>query len=207
MHEYTGPHDYFNEAYVQEWERIANTRRPFRIQFFETFAMELAQIAEPRILEIGSGPGFLAEYLLGRLPITAYHLFDFSPPMLTLSRTRLAAFSDLIHFHQGSFLDAGWWQSLPGPFDAMISMQAIHEARQSERIPRLYTEMGLLLKAGGALLIADQVNNEVKNEAHLLTADEQMSALTQAGFQSVRQVYAAGDLAMFGARREPAGSV
>jgi hypothetical protein len=40
MHDYTGPHDYFNEAYVNEWASLANSKRPFRIDFFNAFVSE-----------------------------------------------------------------------------------------------------------------------------------------------------------------------
>ncbi|MEN3335411.1 MAG: hypothetical protein V7641_4776 [Blastocatellia bacterium] len=200
MHEYTGPHDYFDENYVQEWERIANSRRPFRIQFFDAFVAELQQITEARILELGSGPGFLAEHILRRCEVAAYHLFDFSPQMMELSRARLAAFGDRVCFHQGSFLDAGWWTTLPGPFDAIISMQAVHEVQRTARIPPLYAESRLLLKDGGAILIADKMDDLTRNEAARFTPDKHLAGFSEAGFKEIRQVHAAGDLVMFAAR-------
>jgi DNA-binding transcriptional MocR family regulator len=33
-----GPHDYFDENYVREWAGVANSRRPFRAEFFDAFA-------------------------------------------------------------------------------------------------------------------------------------------------------------------------
>jgi SAM-dependent methyltransferase len=200
MGEYKGPHDYFDENYVQEWERIANSRRPFRLQFFDAFAAELQPVAEAVILELGSGPGFLAEHILARCPVAAYHLFDFSPPMLNLSRARLARFADRVIPHQGSFLDEGWGETLPGPFDAVISMQAVHEVLRPERLARLYSESRPLIKPGGAILIADKMDGELKNEADRFTADKHLAALGHAGFKAIRQVKAAGDLVMFAAR-------
>ena len=200
MHEYTGPHDYFDENYVQEWERIANSKRPFRIQFFDLFAAELQQIAGGRLLELGSGPGFLAEHILKRCPVAAYHLFDFSPHMIELSRARLAPFGERVCLHQGSFLDDDWWRRLPGPFDAIISMQAIHEVRRAERMSQLYSESRLLLKDGGAILIADKMDDETKSEAERFTADKHLAAFSESGFKEIRQVYTAGDLVMFAAR-------
>lgn len=200
MMDYTGPHDYFNESYVRQWERIANSKRPFRIQFFDAFAAELKTLHKPNVLDLGSGPGFLAEYILKHCDVASYHLFDFSPHMLELSRARLAPFDEQTRFHQGSFLDEKWWQTLPGPFDAIISLQAIHELRDAARIPQLYSELRLLLVEGGIILIADQVNHETKKEEHLLTANEHKAALKRAGIEDVRQVYAAGDLVMLGGR-------
>lgn len=197
MHDYTGPHDYFNEEYVKEWTQIANSRRPFRLQFFEAFAAELAILSKPRILDLGSGPGFLAEHILDRCDAAAYHLFDFSPHMLNLSRARLGRFAERVGFHRGSFLEEDWWQMLPSPFDAIVSLQAVHEVRQADRIPQLYRELRALLGDEGIVLIADQVNDEEKQEEHFLTASDHETALREAGFDEVRQVCAIGDLKMF----------
>ena len=201
MHEFTGPHDYFNESYVRDWAGVANSRRPFRAEFFDAFALEVAALSEPRVLDLGSGPGFLAETILTRCAVASYHLFDFSPHMLDLSRARLAAFGERTCFHQGSFLDDGWWQSLPGPFDVVVSLQAVHEVRDAARIPQLYGELGLLLREGGMVIIADQVNSTEKTEEHFLTVSEHESALNESGLLNFRQVHAAGDLVMFAARR------
>jgi len=202
MHNYTGPHDYFNKGYVDEWVSIANLKRPFRHSFFDAIASEVKKLDRPRVLDIGSGPGFLAERVLTECDLTSYHLFDFSPRMIELSRERLKDFGDKAVFHQGSFLDNGWWRLLPGPFDAIVSLQAVHEVRESSRIPRLYGDLRQLLCEGGVILIADQVNTGDKREEHFLTSDEHQAALQNAGYDSVRIVYEEGDLTMFGGQRE-----
>ena len=206
MHDYTGPHDYFNEAYVSEWTMVANSKRPFRARFFDAFVSELAILHKLKVLDVGSGPGFLAERVLTGCDVASYHLFDFSPHMLELSRVRLRDFGERAVFHQGSFLDEEWWQSLPAPFDAIVSMQAIHEVRDSARIPKLYGELKLLLRVGGIVLIADEVNDGDKNEEHLLSLSEHEAALLKAGFERFRRVYAAGDLVMFAATRRRSDS-
>src|ERR1044071_8068633 len=197
MHKYTGPHDYFDKSYVTEWERPASDKRPFRAQFFNAFAAEVATLDKPRVFDLGSGPGFLAEHILTHCDVAAYHLFHFSPHMLALSRARLSRFTDRVHFHEGSFLDENWWQSLPGPFDAIVSLQAVHEVRDARRIPRLYAELKLILSENVMMLVADQVNDEQKQEEHFLTAAGHENALRAAGLKQVRQVYRGGDLGLF----------
>lgn len=205
MKDYTGPHDYFDENYVRWWDQAADSRRPFRIEFFNALAVEINEIHKPKILDIGSGPGFLARHIISNCDVDSYHLFDFSPHMLELSRTRLAPFAGRVSFHEGSFLDEGWWESLPGPFDAIVSMQAVHEVCDAARIPRLYSEMGRLLADNGLLLIADQVNVDGKKEEHFLTEQEQRAAFIDAGYKEVRRVYAAGDMMMFRASKLAGG--
>ncbi|MEK6408022.1 MAG: class I SAM-dependent methyltransferase [Acidobacteriota bacterium] len=200
MYDYTGPHDYFNEAYVNEWASVANSKRPFRPELFEAIVSELAVLHASKVLDVGSGPGFLAERVLAGCDVASYHLFDFSPHMLELSRARLRDFGDRAVFHQGSFLDDGWWRSLPAPYDALVSMQAIHEVREGARIPKLYGELRLLLEEGGIILIADEVNDGDQQEEHLLSLSEHESALLKAGFEGFRRVHSAGDLVLFAAR-------
>ena len=66
-----------------EWEATALSKRPSRPEFFAQFASSIKSATIPvhRILELGSGPGFLAEHLLHALPAVAYVAFDFSPAM------------------------------------------------------------------------------------------------------------------------------
>jgi SAM-dependent methyltransferase len=196
MHDYTGPHDYFDENYVREWEQRANSKRPFRIQFFEAFAAELTTLGRSKVLDLGSGPGFLAEYLLEHCDIASYHLFDFSPHMLELSRVRLARFKERAFFHQGSFLDKEWFRELPAPFDSIVSLQAVHEARDPARLPQVYSELRSLVREGGRALIADLVKGETNKEKHILTVDEHNAALKKAGFKEIELVLEGGDLAM-----------
>jgi SAM-dependent methyltransferase len=152
------------------------------------------------MLDVGSGPGFLAEHVLRSSDVRAYHLFDFSPHMLDLSRVRLRDFGERAVFHQGSFLDERWWESLPAPFDAIVSMQAIHEARDGSRIPKIYEELRRLLRPRGLVLIADEVNEGEKIEKHLLSLNEHEMALSGAGFEEFRLIRAAGDLVLFASR-------
>ena len=198
---YTGPHDYFDEQYVRQWERAANLKRPFRVEFFDAFVKELSALDHAKVFDLGSGPGFLAEQILARCSVASYHLFDFSPIMIDLSRARLARYTDRSFFHQGSFTEEGWSSRLPAPFDAIVSLQAVHEVRDVSRIPQLYRELRNLLSENGILLIADKVNSADDREEHHATPREHEEALGSAGLIEIRQVHAAGDLVLFAAKR------
>src|SRR5688572_19659704 len=56
---------------AREWERTVMAKRPWRTDFFARMSSEIAAATPPvkRILELGSGPGFLAQYLLQALDI------------------------------------------------------------------------------------------------------------------------------------------
>jgi len=200
MRDHSGPLDYFDEAYVKQWASAANAKRPFRSEFFDAFVSELSALHKPRVLDVGCGPGFLAERILTACDVASYHLFDFSPHMIEMSRARLRDFVERAVFHQGSFLDEGWTESLPAPFDAIVSLQTIHFAHDSARVQKLYGELKSILREGGVLLIADRIGDGVDKEG-VLSPSEHEAALSKAGFEEIRLVHAAGDLVMFAAVR------
>src|SRR5689334_17767201 len=111
-----------------EWERTVMAKRPWRTDFFARFGNEIAAAAPPvkRILELGSGPGFLAQYLLQTLNKASYTLLDFSAAMHELARARLGEFGRHAEFLQRDFKQPDWNEGL-GEFDCVVTMQAVHE--------------------------------------------------------------------------------
>jgi len=73
----------------------ADQARPWRSAIRDHIAARIATLRpRARVLELGSGPGLLAQRVLERCPdLESYTLMDFSEPMLAVSRERLAAFS------------------------------------------------------------------------------------------------------------------
>lgn len=201
MQKYTGPHDYFDQDYVDDWVGIANTRRPHRAKFIDAFVTEISRLAEPDLLDLGAGPGFLAEQVLSRCAVSSYHLLDFSPRMLELARARLAGFGERVFFHQIDFLQENWWQSLPAGFDAVVSLQAVHEVFQAERISKLYSGVASLVAEGGKIIIADKLDFETEEGTGFLTIEDHETALERAGFREFRRVLEIEDMIMFEAKK------
>ena len=121
------PIDLRTEADAKAWAESAEVARPWRSQLRATFAAELDRLpAGSSVLELGAGPGFLAERVLETCTnIERYTLLDFSEPMLNMARTRLARF-DAADFVQRDFKSPGWNEGL-GTYRAIVAMQAIHE--------------------------------------------------------------------------------
>ena len=103
------------------------------------------------------GPGLLAERILERCPnLSSYTLLDSSPYMLAASRERLARFP-LAHFVSASFKSEDWVESVAGPFDCIVSMQAVHELRHQRHAPQLYRQVHRVTAPLGQLLICDHL--------------------------------------------------
>ncbi len=204
MQKFTGPHDYFDRDYVNNWAEIANTRRPHRAKFIDAFVTELSRLVEPDVLDLGAGPGFLAEQVLARCAVSSYHLLDFSPHMLELARARLAGFGNRVLFHQVDFLQGDWWQRLQPGFDAAVSLQAVHEVREAEKIAQLYRGVASLIADGGKIIIADKLDFETEEGTGFLTIEDHETALERTGFREFRRVLEVEDLIMFEATRRSA---
>jgi SAM-dependent methyltransferase len=199
-------HDFFDPVYVKKWTESIVRYRPERQQLFKAFAAEAARTKKDplSVLELGSGPGFLAEQLLRHCNISRYVLIDFSPHMLELSRKRLAAFKDRTVFFQRDFKQNNWAAGIRGDFDVIVSLQAVHELRHASRIPSLYAQLHDLLVAGGSLLVCDHVNSRLPShdrEAHFMTVDEHLATFKKVGFPRAREILAAADLSLMRAEK------
>ena len=153
--------------YGNDWDSIEETAaygasadrtRPWRSAIRERFAEHIAALpAGARVLELGSGPGLLAQQVLKRCPdLGTFSLLDFSLPMLQLSQERLAAFTAAAFVH-GSFKDAEWMALAGGPFDCVVSMQAVHELRHKRHASTLYRQVFGILSTPGLVLICDHL--------------------------------------------------
>ena len=190
------------------WAAAADRRRPLRAAIRRAIAGSLGALPPgTRVLELGSGPGLLAEQVLGQCPaIASYTLFDFSEPMLTMSRRRAEAFA-AARFVLGDFRSDDWTRHAPGPYDAVVSMQAVHEVRHKRHVPRLYERIREILAPGGLFLVCDRTpdDDSPRSTALFLTEAEQVRALSDAGFEDVRLLMAGDALAFCSCRKPRSG--
>jgi cyclopropane fatty-acyl-phospholipid synthase-like methyltransferase len=181
-----------------EWERTAQERRG-RAEIFRAIGRELEALGEHDlvVLELGSGPGFLADYLLKALPAVRLTLLDFSAPMHKLARTRLGARVARVTQVERSFKEPGWSQGL-GLFDAVITNQAVHELRHKRYAPQLHAAVKDVLKPGAPYLVSDHFFGEggSQNDQLNMTVSEHRDSLLRAGFSEVQQVMTAGSLVL-----------
>ena len=184
---------------AREWEETAMAKRPWRSEFFAAFAAAIRTSNCPvhRILELGSGPGFLAEHLLGALPMVEYVALDFSAAMHELAAQRLGDLAARVEFIERSFREPAWTNGL-GQFECVVTNQAVHELRHKRYATALHQQAKSLLQAGGLYLVCDHFVGEggMKNDQLFMTVDEQHAALMNAGFSKAQQVLLKGGLVL-----------
>lgn len=183
-------------ADARPWAETALARRPARPEFFDAFARLIGRDGA-RVLELGSGPGFLAGHLLRALPGLDYVALDFSPAMHQLAAERLGDQAARVRFVERSFREPTWNEGL-GPFDVVVTHQAVHELRHKDRAATLHAQVRPLLAPGGRYLVCDHFLGEggLSNDQLYMTVDEQRDALRRAGFADVETVLVKGGLAL-----------
>lgn len=188
---------------AQAWADTADQKRPWRTEFFEVFARQLQQASPPvqSILDLGSGPGFLAAHLLQAFPAVAYTALDFSGAMHALAHERLGDAAARVDFTVRDFKSASWVEGLASP-DAVVTHQAVHELRHKRHALTLHSQVRALLNPQGLYLVADHFAGEggMRNDQLYMTVAEQKAALLAAGFTQVAQVLLKGGLVLHQAR-------
>jgi SAM-dependent methyltransferase len=194
------PIDFHDLAQAREWEANTVRRRPWRRCFFDAFVAALNdRFVEPfTVLELGSGPGHLAEQILERCTVTKYTALDFSAAMHQIARRRLSAFVERADFVEQDYRSPGWAEGL-GVFDAVVTMQAAHEVRHIRHLVPFLARARQLLTNGGLFLYCDHYSDNGMNPALYLDRRNQPNALLEAGFSNVRKLWDEGGMALYSA--------
>jgi SAM-dependent methyltransferase len=199
--------DFHDESVAAGWAEGVMRRRPWRTTIFDHFvqAVQSADVHAARILELGSGPGFLAEQLLDRCPsIAHYTLLDFSEAMLDQSRQRLERHATRTQFLQADFKSETWPAQVSGPFDFVVSLQSVHELRHKRHAPRLYSQVSSVLAPVAELIICDHLPEAAHTPRHrvlYMSIAEYLALFSDAGYADARVAWSAHNMALYRARR------
>ena len=195
--------DLRNVQDAREWANTAMVKRPWRAEFFARITEEVSHLhsAPFSILELGSGPGFLAQQLLSALPGVTYAALDFSPAMHDIARQRLGKLAEHVRFIEADFSVDGWATGL-SKVDAVVTSQAVHELRHKLHASAFYQAVRAVLKPSGVLLVCDHFAGEggMADTALFMTPEEQESAIVAGGFLRPDLLMCNGGLVLFRAR-------
>jgi len=172
---------------AKEWESRMIEHGFYREHFFQQIVNEIALLSDgpTSILEIGSGPGHLAEKILNSIEVEKYALFDLSESMNYIALNCLNAYQEILDINVGNFLDKTDYVNLNN-FDIVVCMQTIHEAGDKNLAPDIYKHISETLKPGGCFLVCDFIHDKtgMDNNTMYMTIEEQREALLESGFKS-----------------------
>jgi len=199
------PIDYKRLSEAREWAATAMLKRPWRVDFFAEFASAIKNSSLPvqRILDLGSGPGFLAEYLLNAFPAINYVALDSSAAMHQLAVERIGLLGARVQFVERNLREPEWMEGLR-QFECVVTIQAVHELRHKRYARGLHEQVRHLLVPEGQYLVCDHFAGEggLENSQLYMTMDEQRSTLIDAGFVGVSQVLIKDSLVLYRALRQ-----
>ncbi len=176
---------------ARQWADEVSTLRPWREDFFQYFIESLRPYSGSglSILELGSGPGFLAQKILDGISFDKYTALDFSDAMHTLAKERLGVSSNRIEFLTRDFLLSDWVDGLP-QYQCVITLQAVHELRHKHKAPILYQAINRILAADGVFLVCDHYTEagDGKNTSLFMNLAEHEKAFRSSGFSDIKCV-------------------
>ncbi|HJO04008.1 MAG TPA: class I SAM-dependent methyltransferase [Acidobacteriota bacterium] len=189
MNEVVGAqHEFHDEEYVTGWAtRFAPT--PERLALFDAILSELTRRISPtsRVVELGIGPGYLADHLLRAMPSIRYYGVDFSGPMLAIAQHRLELHSDRVAYVQADLVRDRWWTDIHGPIDAIVSTWALHDLGSKADIEVVYESCAQALRDGGMLLNGDFIKPDgakFEYEPGRFEVAKHIAMLRRVGFES-----------------------
>jgi cyclopropane fatty-acyl-phospholipid synthase-like methyltransferase len=162
-----------------------------------------------RFMDVGAGAGAVSASVLARFPAATGVLVEFSGPMMGAGAEALAGFAGRYAYVEHDLNSEAWPAALHGPFRAVVSARAIHHLVNRTR-RRLFCSLHAALEADGVFVnwdlyrTPDQAGHDDgadPDERTILTVDEQLDLLREAGFGDVGCPHVLGHRAIFFGRR------
>lgn len=194
-----------NPQHATQWAHEANTKHPYRVEFFKHYSSQILNHPEPkvRILELGSGPGYFAYELLKTRPDLHYTAVDFSAAMHTLAQQRLTHIPHTaVDFILADLKQQNWYRQLNTQrFDFVVIHQALHELRHKAYACDFHKSIAeYVIQPNGTYFITDHLatpDGHMSNAALYMSKEEHRLSLKNAGFQHVQAVLEIDGLCAF----------
>jgi cyclopropane fatty-acyl-phospholipid synthase-like methyltransferase len=160
------------------------------------------------VLELACGPGALAEAIVKNAPVTWYEGIDISQASLDYARRRVNARSShgaYTKWLQADLNEDEWWYDVSAPFDAVVSMQALHDLGSRKEVEGITTIVWGMLDRGGRFIYADLLRQpDDAPDAHpgRLTVEEHVAMLQKAGLVEAHCTLETGGFGCFEAIQE-----
>ena len=148
--------EFHSKEFALGWaERFVPT--PERVRLFDLIFSQLQKGIPDNgnVIELGVGPGYLADYLLERLPKITYLGIDFSLPMLEIAQERLQRYSPRVTYTQADLVEEAWGKCISDPVHAVVSTWALHDLGCPEKINTVYERSYSSLSGKGILVNGD----------------------------------------------------
>lgn len=148
------------QRWRQAWDDVMGRCMPGLASFEEAMAATAEAVlggAPAAVLDLGGGPGLLAERLLARWPSADVRVLDLDPVLLLLAE---AGAPEGVTVHRGDLAASRWPADVApnAPVDLVTVVMTMHYL-PDDRARALYRDARAILRPGGLLLVADLMPN------------------------------------------------
>jgi tRNA (cmo5U34)-methyltransferase len=147
--------DFRDPVVAERWHAFQHAH-PARVEQLKLLLTVIERASPRRVLDVGVGSGLVAEAVLDSLPEATLVGVDFSPPMLALAQPRLERFGTRAQLVTADLAEPDEIVLPPGPYDAAISVQALHNMAPRAQ-ERALAWIGRTLAPGGLALLLDKL--------------------------------------------------
>ncbi|MCB1546397.1 MAG: class I SAM-dependent methyltransferase [Hyphomicrobiaceae bacterium] len=149
-------HEFHNAEFVRGWANRFVPTAP-RLQLFDMILAEIGKLGKPdaHVLELGTGPGYMARHILERNATISYEALDFSDVFFDIARETIGDLVPRVIFTNADLMDQAWPKRLSRRPDAIISTWALHDLGGQQPVADVYRRCHETLPVGGVLVNGD----------------------------------------------------
>ena len=185
-------HEFHDAEFVRGWASRFVPTEP-RLQLFDMILDEVNGLgkATPHVVELGTGPGYMARHILERNDSLTYEALDFSEVFFDVARETIG---DLVHrvtFTNADLMQQTWPKKLSKQPDASISTWALHDLGGREPVADVYARCYETLPEGGVLVNGDFIKPDGTTwdyEPGRFEIDLHLDFLRKAGFTDPKSI-------------------
>ena len=185
-------HEFHNAEFVRAWaSRFAPTEP--RLQLFEMILEKVESLEKPNahVVELGTGPGYMARHILERNSSISYEALDFSEVFFGVAQETLGALASRVVFTNADLMDQDWPHKLSNCPDAIVSTWALHDLGGQQAVADVYARCFETLPAGGILVNGDFIKPDGTSweyEPGRFEISRHLEYLHAAGFKEAKSI-------------------
>jgi SAM-dependent methyltransferase len=185
-------HEFHDAEFVRGWANRFVPTAP-RLQLFDMVLDQIEILGKPcaHVLELGTGPGYMARHILERNDLISYEALDFSDEFLTIAKETIGDLTHRVTFTNADLMDQRWPEKLGKTPDAIISTWALHDLGGQEAVANVYARCCETLRQGGVLVNGDFIKPDGTAwdyEEGRFEIDRHLELLRAAGFAAPRSL-------------------
>jgi cyclopropane fatty-acyl-phospholipid synthase-like methyltransferase len=185
-------HEFHDAEFVRGWASRFVPTAP-RLQLFDMILAEVEKLGKPdaHVVELGTGPGYMARHILERNDHISFEALDFSDVFFDVARETIADLCHRVTFTNADLMDQSWPRKLTRQPDAIISTWALHDLGGQQPVADVYARSFETLPSGGLLVNGDFIKPDGTDwdyEPGRFEIDRHLDFLRAAGFKDPKSL-------------------